>query len=148
MTQMGVCHTHYRTISISIKLLATISLVLDSIPSSLVVAKIECTVGVALPKWARNQFKPVQQSRQQALRGYRPNIYTVHITTTQFTQSRADKKNLTNLITPCGRSKVIILSNLKAKVILAISLQIPKYEYTGSFFLCFHDFCSLSGMFG
>ena len=94
MTWMGVCHTHYRTISISIKLLATISLVLvDSIPSWLVVAEIECTDRFGLPKWPRNQFKPVHQSRQQALRGCPPNIYTVHITTTQFTQSRADKKS-------------------------------------------------------
>ena len=30
-----------------------------------------------MPKWPINQFKPVQQSRQQALRAYCPNIYSV-----------------------------------------------------------------------
>ena len=30
---------------------------------------------VALPKWPINQFKPIQQSRQKALRAYCPNIY-------------------------------------------------------------------------
>ena len=37
---------------------------------------------VALPKGTINQFKLALQSRQQALRGYCPNIYTVHRTTT------------------------------------------------------------------
>ena len=32
---------------------------------------------VTLPKWPINPFKPVQQSRQQVLRAYCPNIYTV-----------------------------------------------------------------------
>ena len=32
---------------------------------------------VALPKWPIDQFKPVQKSRQQELRAYFPNIYTV-----------------------------------------------------------------------
>ena len=32
---------------------------------------------VVLPKWPKDQFKPVQQSRQQELRAYCPNIYTV-----------------------------------------------------------------------
>ena len=31
---------------------------------------------VALPKHPINQFKPVQQSRQQAIRAYCPNVYT------------------------------------------------------------------------
>ena len=31
----------------------------------------------SLAKWLINQFKPVQQRRQQALRAYCPNIYTV-----------------------------------------------------------------------
>ena len=34
-------------------------------------------VHIALPKRPINQFKPVQKSRQQALRPYCPNIYTV-----------------------------------------------------------------------
>ena len=32
---------------------------------------------VALPERLSNQFKPVQQSRQEALRAYCPNIYTM-----------------------------------------------------------------------
>ena len=32
---------------------------------------------VALPKRPINQFKPVQQSKKQALRAYCPNIYTL-----------------------------------------------------------------------
>ena len=48
-----------------------------SIPTWLDWAEIECAVYVPLPKWSINQFKPVQQSRQQALRAYCPNIYTV-----------------------------------------------------------------------
>ena len=39
--------------------------------------KIKCKVHVALPKRYTNQFKPVKQSRQQALRAYCPNLYTV-----------------------------------------------------------------------
>ena len=31
----------------------------------------------ALPKWPINRFQPVQQIRQQALRGYYPSIDTV-----------------------------------------------------------------------
>ena len=42
----------------------------------LVLAKIKCKVHVALLKRYTNQFKPVQQSRQQALRAYCPiSIY-------------------------------------------------------------------------
>ena len=37
----------------------------------------ECTGHVALSKWSINQFKLVQQSRQQTKRAYCPNIYTV-----------------------------------------------------------------------
>ena len=40
-------------------------------------AKIERTGLVAFPKWPINQFKPVQQSRQQELRAYSPDLYTV-----------------------------------------------------------------------
>ena len=47
------------------------------ISSWLVWTEIEFTVHVALPKLPISQFKPVQQSRQQALRAYCPNIYTV-----------------------------------------------------------------------
>ena len=35
------------------------------------------TVYVVLPKQPINQFKPIQQSRQQALKAYCPNLYTV-----------------------------------------------------------------------
>ena len=45
------------------------------IPSWLVCSETECTVHVALPKWPMNQFKPVQQSIQQALRADCPNIH-------------------------------------------------------------------------
>ena len=43
----------------------------------LVYTEIKHTVHVALSKLPINQFKPVQQSRQQALSAYCPNIYTV-----------------------------------------------------------------------
>ena len=39
--------------------------------------EIKCTVYVALSKQPLNQFKLDQKSRQQALRAYCPNIYTV-----------------------------------------------------------------------
>jgi hypothetical protein len=32
-------------------------------------------VHLDLPKWHINQFEPVEQSRQQALKAYCPNIY-------------------------------------------------------------------------
>ena len=48
-----------------------------SIPSWLAQAKIKCTVRVFLPKESINQFKSVQQSRQQGLRSYCSNVYTV-----------------------------------------------------------------------
>ena len=47
------------------------------IHSWLVWAENECPVHVVLPKWPKDQFKPVQQSRQHELRAYCPNIYTV-----------------------------------------------------------------------
>ena len=47
------------------------------IPTCFVWAEIECMVHVAPPKWPIKQFKPVQQSRQQALKVYCPKIYTV-----------------------------------------------------------------------
>ena len=47
------------------------------IPSWLILAKIECTVHIALPKQPINQFKPLKQSRQQALGAYCLEIYTV-----------------------------------------------------------------------
>ena len=40
---------------------------------------IKFTMHVAWPKRPQSQFKPVQQSRQQVLRAYCPNIYTVPI---------------------------------------------------------------------
>ena len=41
-------------------------------------AEIECAVHVPpLLKWHRNKFRPVQQSSQQALRAYCPNIHTL-----------------------------------------------------------------------
>ena len=52
-------------------LIATVCL----IPSCLVWSEIKCKVHVTLRPI--NQFKPVQQSRQQALRAYCPHIYTV-----------------------------------------------------------------------
>ena len=39
-------------------------------------AEIKCTVHIVLPKLPINQFKLDQQSRQQALRAYCPNICT------------------------------------------------------------------------
>ena len=47
------------------------------IPSWLVWAEIVYTVTVARPKRCINQFKPVQQSSQKALRTYCSNIYSV-----------------------------------------------------------------------
>ena len=46
----------------------------NSISSLLVWEEIGYTVHVALPKQPINHFKPVQQSRQQELRSYCPNI--------------------------------------------------------------------------
>ena len=40
-------------------------------------ADINCMVHVVLPKQPINQFKPVHQSNQLALRAYYPNKYTV-----------------------------------------------------------------------
>ena len=51
--------------------------VVHSIPSWQFLTEIKCTWHVALSKWAIDQFKPVQQSRQQALKAYCPNIYCV-----------------------------------------------------------------------
>ena len=45
--------------------------------AGLVRPEIECTLHFALTKQPTNQLKPVQQSRQQALRAYCPNIHTV-----------------------------------------------------------------------
>ena len=39
-------------------------------------AEIECTVGVALPKWPINSFKLDHQMRQHSLRAYCPNTVT------------------------------------------------------------------------
>ena len=39
--------------------------------------KIECMMHASLPKQLNNQFMPVRQRRQQTLRAYCPNIYTV-----------------------------------------------------------------------
>ena len=44
------------------------------LPSWLVLAEIKCTLYVTLTKRPITQFKPDQQSRQQALRAYCPNI--------------------------------------------------------------------------
>ena len=40
-------------------------------------SEFEYAVNVGLSKQPINQFKPVKQSRQKALRGYCPNMYTV-----------------------------------------------------------------------
>ena len=50
-----------------------------SIPSWMVWAEIECKVmlPVALPKQPLNQFKPVQQIREEVLRAYCPIVCTV-----------------------------------------------------------------------
>ena len=47
------------------------------IPSQLVWAEIKCMLHVDLSKWPMKQLKPVQQSRQQALKVYCSNIYTI-----------------------------------------------------------------------
>ena len=47
------------------------------IPSFLVWEEIKFMVHVAMAQRPMNQLKPVQQSRQQALISYCPNIYTV-----------------------------------------------------------------------
>ena len=49
----------------------------DLITYWLVWIDIKCAVHIALPRWPINQFKPVQQSRHQALKAYCPKIYTV-----------------------------------------------------------------------
>ena len=45
--------------------------------SCIVMVEIECKVHVDLPKRPTNQFQPVWQIRQQALRAYCPTLYTV-----------------------------------------------------------------------
>ena len=45
------------------------------ISSWLVLSEVECTVHK--PKWPINQLEPTQQSRQQVIKAYCPNIYTV-----------------------------------------------------------------------
>ena len=40
---------------------------------------VRCILLCSRPKGQRNQLKPVQLSRQQALRTYCPNIYTVKL---------------------------------------------------------------------
>ena len=52
----------------------------------------KCTVHVALPKQFTNQLKPVQQSRQQLLRAYCPNMYTV-----QAADEACEKRSLTRM---------------------------------------------------
>ena len=49
----------------------------NSIPFWLVLAEIECTAHVALPKRPINKFKPDQQRRKLALRAYYFKIYTL-----------------------------------------------------------------------
>ena len=56
------------------KALATLSFG-TLIPYGVVWAEIEYIVHVVLPIGPINQFKPVQQSRQQTPRAYCPNIY-------------------------------------------------------------------------
>ena len=46
------------------------------IPFCLVWVENKSLVHVALPKQTINQFKPIQESIQQALRAYSPNVYT------------------------------------------------------------------------
>ena len=79
----------------------------------LVSAEFKCTVHVVLPKWPINQFKPVQQSRQQVLRAYCPNIYTMPV-------KQGLLKTL-NLWTQEGTSCLFVCSN-KFKT-LSISLS-------------------------
>ena len=43
----------------------------------LVWAEIQCTVHVNLSKWPINQLKPVHSSRQQLIRTYCSNVYTI-----------------------------------------------------------------------
>ena len=47
------------------------------IPYWLFWAEVKCMLHVVLPKRPINEFKLDQQSRQQALKAYCPNIYTV-----------------------------------------------------------------------
>ena len=47
----------------------TVYILGHSILSWLVWAETKMTMNAALPKWPVNQYKPVEQSKQQALRG-------------------------------------------------------------------------------
>ena len=60
--------------------------------SWLVWTEMKCTVHVALSKRSTNQLKPVQQSRQQLLRAYYPNKYTV-----QAADEACEKRSLTRM---------------------------------------------------
>ena len=49
-------------------------------------ASVRWSVHVAIPKWPKNQFKPVKQSRKQALRrAYCPNVCTVPVIRRELT---------------------------------------------------------------
>ena len=56
---------------------SSLSALIHLIPSCLVCSEIESTMHVALPKQPINQFKPVDKSKQQALRPNCPNMSTV-----------------------------------------------------------------------
>ena len=50
-----------------------------SIPLWLEWAEMVCALHVDLPRPPINQFKPMQQSRQQAQGAYCPNLYTMFV---------------------------------------------------------------------
>ena len=76
-----------------------------SIPSWLVWEEIECTVHIAPPNRPINQFELVQQSRQQVLRAYCPNMIVLYVLKARAMQLmlKARKKALLFLIFCCER---------------------------------------------
>ena len=53
---------------------------------------------LVLPKWPINQFEQDQQSRQQVLRAYCPNVYTVYLTVTRHRPLDITASNLCDII--------------------------------------------------
>ena len=68
--------------------------------SWLVLAEIKSTVQVALPNWPINQFKKCRQSRQQILRAYCADVYTVAAAVNKGKSSTTNAKKCTSSSPP------------------------------------------------
>ena len=70
-------HEHGQSIYIRTVSSQPLFILVSLIPFQLIWTENECLMHVALTKRPINQFQPVWQSRQQSLRAYYPNVYTV-----------------------------------------------------------------------